>query len=153
MPMQEMAPPPTEMVLPKSGFEGPVPAAVDSTDPRQLKRRLSDPASRKRLRGPDLGGVTGQLLQFRETGLRDGRALHDRFGKLSNNMAKRAKLAFSRIGSSMSAGQLATVDAYQSALERAKKVTAGVKTWTLAEAPDQLKELKLADDILKKLAD
>ena len=156
LPMVEMAAPPTEMVLPASTFAGPVPAVRD--DPRCLKRRVSDSADevgglRKRVKSAALGGVTGQLLQYRRDGLADGKTLVELYGNKANNMAKRAEQAYQKIKVEMPDDEASVVKKYNEAVARARVVLQSVKDWTLTEAPEKLREMGILSDNLKNLSD
>ena len=156
LPMVEMAAPPTEMVLPASTFAGPVPAVSD--DPRCLKRSVSEAADevgglRKRVKSAALGGVTGQLLQYRRDGLADGKALVERYGNKANNMAKRAEQAYQKIKVEMPDDEVSLVKKYNEAVAQARAVLQSVKEWTLTDAPDRLRLMGTLSDDLKSLSD
>ena len=151
LPLAPLQAPPTQLVVPKDAFDGPVPKAK-----RTLGATLScpddeldeGPVKKRRVGGSALSGVTGDLLKFRQTGLDMCAKLWDMFGKQGKNIAKQLEASTRISGNQLSDDVQGTVQAYMASLARVKELERGVKKWTQDNAEASVDELSgIADSL------
>ena len=160
LPKQSASAPPTDMVIPKKCFQGPVPA-VNPTGGRALTRQSSaqdDEAAgqkkRPRFSGPAaLGGVTGELRQLRANALAVAKALVDRFGKGKAHMARELAAAARKSEITLSEQMQAAISQYNHLVDTLKRQPDTIKNWTVASAASGFEHIQQWDTQLCQLAE
>ena len=149
LPLGSVKPPPCNLVIPPSTFDGPAPR-------RSLSAAISDPqddvlATHKKRRTGPLAGVTGDLLEFRQQGLDTFARIWDIWGKGSNNRARALLLADKR--GELSEDVSRALKTYSDTLARARTAQASIKNWVLANAQNNLEELAAMATDLEELGE
>ena len=156
---QNVGAPAADMIIPASDFQGPVPEARPE---RTLTRKLSAPeeeqtGQRKRNKansGPAaLGGVTGQLLQMRQSGLEYSKTILDRFAKGTRHFARTASQTYTKANMTPMPDVAKAIARYNSIVDALRVVSSTIKTWTIASAPGALETLQKQEVELTELAD
>ena len=154
---QDVTAPTANMIIPSSDFQGPVPEAKpERTLKRQFSAQGEEPAGqRKRAKsGPvALGGVTGQLLQLRQSGLDCSKQLLDRFSKGTKHLARTVTQVYAKAKMTPMPDVVKAVERFNSIVDELKAVSATVKTWTIASAPQGLAKIEAYDVELTELSE